>query len=79
MTDGTPPPPNPYGAAPVGGNPDQIRGTGKSILFAIITFGIYELVWVYKTSNERKNYSGTDSVVGSRCCCSSSSPSSWCS
>jgi hypothetical protein len=29
-----------------------------SILYAIITLGIYAVVWVYKTHNEIKRYSG---------------------
>jgi hypothetical protein len=58
-----PPTPNPYGSAPPqaygGAGPvGQIRGTGMSILLAIVTLGIYELVWVYKTSDERKRFSG---------------------
>jgi hypothetical protein len=54
-------PPAPAYAAPAagGGGPlGQIRSTGMSIVFAIITLGIYELVWFYKTANERKLYSG---------------------
>jgi hypothetical protein len=49
-----------YGGAPaVGGGPvGKIRGTGVSILLAIVTLGIYELVWYYKTAEERKQYSG---------------------
>ncbi len=63
MTDQTPPPPPvapaygtpaPLGAGPVG----KIRGTGVSILLAIVTLGIYQLVWWFKTANERKLYSG---------------------
>jgi hypothetical protein len=37
------------------GNP---RSTGLSILWAILTLGIYTLVWTYKTQDEIKRYSG---------------------
>ena len=48
------------------GEPGQTRSIGLSILYAIITLGIYALVWVYKTHNEIKRYSGNGvgGVVG---------------
>jgi hypothetical protein len=45
-------------AAPARGEPGHTRSIGLSILFAIITLGIYAIVWVYKTHNEMKRYSG---------------------
>lgn len=44
----------PAHAAPVG----KIRSTGVCILLAIITFGIYSLVWFYKVHSEMKRHSG---------------------
>ena len=35
------------------------RSTGTAILLAIVTLGIYALVWVYATSKEMKEHSGT--------------------
>jgi len=35
------------------------RSTGTSILLAIVTLGIYALVWVYSTSKEMKEHTGT--------------------
>ena len=35
------------------------RSTGTCILLAIVTLGIYALVWVYSTANEMKQHSGT--------------------
>jgi hypothetical protein len=34
------------------------RSIGLSILWAILTLGIYTFVWVYKTQEETKRYSG---------------------
>ena len=45
--------PAPY-SAPVG----QIRSTGVCILLAIVTLGIYSLVWYYKVHSEMKRHSG---------------------
>ena len=44
----------------------QPRSIGLSILFFIITFGIYGLYWVYKTHEEIKKHSGqgVGGVVG---------------
>lgn len=65
-----PPPPvgAPYAAAPVGYPPagypvaagpiGKVRSTGVCILLAIVTFGIYPLVWFYSVHNEMKNHSG---------------------
>jgi hypothetical protein len=70
----TPPPPPPVGApvAPPGQYPPQyatgaggygpignVRGTGVSILLAIVTFGIYPIVWYYKVHEEMKQHTGT--------------------
>jgi hypothetical protein len=42
------------------------RSIGLSILWAILTIGIYTFVWVYKTHDEIKRYSGNGvgGVVG---------------
>ena len=42
-------------AGPVG----KQRSTGIAILLAIVTLGIYALVWVYSTAKEMKDHSGT--------------------
>jgi hypothetical protein len=55
-----PPPPPPY-AAPArqaAGPLGQPRATGKSILLAIVTIGIYTYVWTYKTHDELKRHTG---------------------
>ena len=56
----------PAEAAQARGEPGHTRSIGLSILYAIITLGIYALVWVYKTHNEIKRYSGNGvgGVVG---------------
>ena len=36
----------------------KVRGTGSCILLTIVTFGIYSLVWFYKTHEEMKRHSG---------------------
>ena len=46
-------------SAPVG----QIRGTGVCILLAIVTLGIYSLVWYYKVHSEMKRHSGRASTA----------------
>jgi Domain of unknown function (DUF4234) len=64
-----PPQGQPYGQpypAPVGqplGTPfgqetGQIRSTGLCILLAVVTFGIYSLVWFYQTHDEMKRHTG---------------------
>jgi len=52
-------PPIGYAAAvpPVGGV-GQIRPTGKCILLAIVTLGIYTWVWFYRTHEEMKRHTG---------------------
>ncbi len=42
------------------------RSIGLSILWAILTLGIYTFIWVYRTHNEIKRYSGNGvgGVVG---------------
>ncbi|MBA8804733.1 hypothetical protein FB382_003024 [Nocardioides ginsengisegetis] len=49
------------GMMPMGatsGAPGKVRSTGLCILLAIVTFGIYSLVWFYKTHDEMKRHSG---------------------
>jgi hypothetical protein len=59
---GQPPAPA-YGsspAVPAGGGPlGRTRGTGKCILLAIVTFGIYPIVWYYKVHDELKQHRGS--------------------
>ena len=45
----------PSPAGPVG----QVRDTGTCILLTVVTFGIYALVWYYKTHDEMKRHSNT--------------------
>jgi hypothetical protein len=47
-----------YGAPGQAGPPGETRSIGISILLAIVTLGIYTYVWVYKTQNEIKRFSG---------------------
>ena len=56
----------PADAAQARGEPGHTRSIGLCILCAIITLGIYAIVWVYKTNNEIKRYSGNGvgGVVG---------------
>jgi hypothetical protein len=42
------------GAGPIG----KVRDTGTCILLAIVTLGIYSLVWYFKTHEEMKRHSG---------------------
>lgn len=44
--------------APVRGPVGQTRSIGLSILWAILTLGIYTLIWTYKTQDEIKRHSG---------------------
>ena len=39
------------------------RSIGLSILWAILTLGIYCIVWTYKTQEEVKRYSGNGLVI----------------
>jgi uncharacterized protein DUF4234 len=50
--------PAPAEAAQARGEPGHTRSIGLSILYTIITLGIYAVVWVYKTHKEIKRYSG---------------------
>lgn len=49
-------PPMGYAAAP--GPIGQVRSTGICILLAIVTLGIYQLVWFYKVHEEMKRHTG---------------------
>ena len=40
------------------GPPGQRREIGTSILLAIVTLGIYTLVWTYRTFKELRDYAG---------------------
>ena len=44
----------------------QTRSIGLSILWAVVTLGIYTFVWTYKTQEEMRRYSrnGVGGVVG---------------
>lgn len=42
---------------PAPGSLGKVRGTGICILLAIVTFGIYSIVWYYKTHTEMKRHS----------------------
>ena len=42
------------GRGPLG----ETRSIGLSILWAILTLGIYTFIWVYRTQEEMKRYSG---------------------
>lgn len=60
MTDTPPPPPPPVPAVPVGNGPlGKLRSPAAVIIFSIITFGIYLLVYWFKTFNELKDHNGT--------------------
>jgi hypothetical protein len=56
------PPVPAYAGAPVGygapGPVGKIRGTGMCILLAIVTFGIYQLIWFYSVHDEMKRHTG---------------------
>lgn len=64
LPDAAPSAAAPAGYAPAGspaphaGSVGKVRGTGVCILLAIITFGIYSLVWFYKAHSEMKRHSG---------------------
>ena len=47
-------PPTAAGTRPLG----TYRGIGKTIVFTLITLGIYAIVWQWKTFNELKRYRG---------------------
>ena len=46
-----------YAGAPAIGPLGKTRGTGVCILLAIVTLGIYSIVWFYKTHDEMKRHS----------------------
>jgi Domain of unknown function (DUF4234) len=45
-------------AMPSAGRVGETRSIGLSILWAILTLGIYALYWVFKSHEEMKQYSG---------------------
>lgn len=45
-------------ATPATGAPGNTRSVGLSILWFILTLGIYSFFWVYRTFDEMKRYSG---------------------
>jgi hypothetical protein len=47
----------------VRGEPGNTRSIGLSILWAVLTLGIYTYVWTYKTHDEMKRWSG-DGIGG---------------
>jgi hypothetical protein len=61
-----PPPPAGYGgyvpAAP--GPIGQVRGTGISILLAIVTLGIYPIFWYYAVHNEMQRHRNGQGLGG---------------
>ena len=48
------------------GRPGETRSIGLSILWTVLTLGIYSFIWVYKTHEELRRYSGNGvgGVVG---------------
>lgn len=48
----------PGGSAMPGAPLGKVRSTGTCILLAIVTLGIYSIVWFYKTHSEMKAHSG---------------------
>src|SRR4051794_16868804 len=54
MTEAAAAAPAAAGARPLG----TYRGIGKTIIFTIITLGIYGIVWAWKNYNELKRYRG---------------------
>jgi hypothetical protein len=47
-----------YAAERAGGEVGNVRSIGLSILWAVLTLGIYTYVWTYKTHGEIKRWSG---------------------
>lgn len=47
-----------YAPMPATGPLGTVRGTGACILLAVVTFGIYSLIWFYKTHDEMKRHTG---------------------
>jgi hypothetical protein len=56
----------PLAAQHVAGRVGETRSVGRSILWAILTLGVYTLVWAFRTHKEVYNYSGqgVGGVVG---------------
>lgn len=46
-----------YGYGPANGPIGKVRSTGLCILLAIVTLGIYQLVWFYSVHSEMKRHS----------------------
>jgi hypothetical protein len=66
-----PQPPAPYGAGSAAVGPyygpgalGKVRGTGKSILFFIITLGIYGWFWYYGVFDEMKRHRNGEGLGG---------------
>ena len=53
----------PMPTQPASGPIGAVRGTGMCILLAIVTLGIYTVVWYYKTHEELKRHTG-DGIGG---------------
>lgn len=47
-----------YAPQPATGPIGKVRGTGACILLAVVTFGIYALVWFYQTHEDMKRHTG---------------------
>ena len=47
-----------WAPTPVPGGIGKVRGTGVCILLAIVTLGIYTLVWFFQTHEEMKRHTG---------------------
>ncbi len=47
-----------YAPPPATGPIGKVRGTGLSMLLAVVTLGVYTLVWFYKTHEEMKRHTG---------------------
>src|SRR3990172_461572 len=52
------PPSAPGGVAAARGPVGNTRSVGLSILWAILTLGVYTYIWVFRTHEEIKRYSG---------------------
>lgn len=48
----------PPAVAPTSGQIGNTRSRGLSILWAILTIGIYTYIWVFRTQEEMKNHTG---------------------
>lgn len=47
-----------YAGIPAAGTLGKVRGTGVCISLAVVTLGIYSIVWFFKTHSEMKRHSG---------------------